>query len=84
MTVALDDMEEQITNDGLVTKMPQGEYEIERAHPLLSAYNAMVKNYNSCLKQIADLIRDTGTETAGQALMNFISTPRAPIKAKQS
>ena len=34
MLVSLEDMEEKINEDGLVVKMPQGSYTIERAHPL--------------------------------------------------
>ena len=56
MLVSLEDMEEKINEDGLVVKMPQGSYTIERAHPLLQPYNAMVKNYNATLKQLNDLL----------------------------
>lgn len=44
MFVLLEDMEAEINEDGLVVKMPQGAYKIERARPLLQPYNAMVKN----------------------------------------
>ena len=51
MLVSLEDMEAKINEDGLVVKMPQGAYTIERAHPLLQPYNAMVKNYNATIKR---------------------------------
>ena len=55
MLVSLEDMEAKINEDGLVVKMPQGAYTIERAHPLLQPYNAMVKNYNATIKQLSEL-----------------------------
>ena len=51
MLVSLEDMEAKIDADGLVISMPQGDYSIDRAHPLLQPYNAMVKNYNATIKQ---------------------------------
>ena len=39
------DMEEKLATEGLIVTMPQGDYEIDRAHPLLQQYNSMVKNY---------------------------------------
>ena len=75
MLVSLEDMEKKISEEGLVVKMPQGSYEIERAHPLLQPYNAMVKNYNATIKQLDDFLPSTETETAGQALMMFATKP---------
>ena len=36
--------------------MCQGKYNIDRANPALSQYNMMIKNYQSCIKSIADLL----------------------------
>lgn len=77
MLVSLEDMEAQIDEDGLVTTMPQGSYDIKRAHPLLQPYNAMVKNYNATVKQLNDLLPSTDAEVAGQALMSFVTKPTA-------
>ena len=41
---------------GVVTKMSQGNYSIDRANPALTQYNAIIKNYNSIIKQINDLL----------------------------
>lgn len=71
MMSALSDMENQISEDGLVQDMPQGEYSIQRAHPLLSPYNSMVKNYNSTIKQLSDMLPNIEQQKAGSALMNF-------------
>lgn len=43
-------------NKGVVTEMSQGKYSIERANPALTQYNAMIKNYQSTVKQINDLL----------------------------
>lgn len=75
MLISLEDMEEQIEADGLVVTMPQGAYDIKRAHPLLQPYNAMVKNYNATVKQLNDLLPSTDAEVAGQALLSFVTKP---------
>lgn len=75
MLVSLEDMEAKINEDGLVVKMPQGNYEIERAHPLLQPYNAMVKNYNATIKQLNEMSPNTDAAAAGQALMMFATKP---------
>lgn len=80
MLVSLEDMEAKISEDGLVVKMPQGSYEIERAHPLLQPYNAMVKNYNATIKQLNEMSPNAETEKAGQALMMFAMKPNQAAK----
>lgn len=75
MLISLEDMEAQIESDGLVVTMPQGAYDIKRAHPLLQPYNAMVKNYNATIKQLNDLLPSTDAEVAGQALLSFATKP---------
>lgn len=73
MLVSLQDMESRMNKDGLLTEMKQGEYSIERAHPLLSPYNTMVKNYASVVKQMNEILPNTEQDAAGQALMAFVS-----------
>ena len=80
MLVSLEDMEAKINQDGLVVEMPQGSYKIERAHPLLQPYNAMVKNYNATIKQLSDLSPNTEADKAGQALMMFATKPNQAAK----
>ena len=36
--------------------MSQGKYSIDRANPALTQYNSMIKNYQSTVKQINDLL----------------------------
>ena len=80
MLVSLEDMEAKISEDGLVVRMPQGSYEIERAHPLLQPYNAMVKNYNATIKQLNEMLPNGDAEKAGQALMMFATKPNQAAK----
>ncbi len=69
-----------MSKDGLVVTMPQGEYTIDRAHPLLAPYNAMVKNYNATVKQLGEFLPETDAEIAGQALMMFATKPNRAAK----
>ena len=80
MLVSLEDMEAKISEDGLVVRMPQGSYEIERAHPLLQPYNAMVKNYNATIKQLNEMLPNGDADKAGQALMMFATKPNQAAK----
>ncbi len=80
MLVSLEDMEAKIDADGLVISMPQGDYSIDRAHPLLQPYNAMVKNYNATIKQLNELLPDSDVEAAGSALMTFVTKPQRQAK----
>ncbi len=56
MKTTLDDLKKQIDEKGVVTKMCQGKYDIERANPALNQYNTLIKNYSSCIKQLNELL----------------------------
>ena len=60
MAVSLAEMEQTINTEGNVVKMPQGDYEIDRAHPLLPVYNEMIKNYTAVIKQLDALLTGAG------------------------
>lgn len=80
MAVFLSEMEEKLATEGLIVSMPQGDYEIERAHPLLQQYNSMVKNYNATIKQLSEALPPAAAEAAGSALMKFVTKPKKPTK----
>lgn len=84
MAVSLEDMEAKISEDGLLVEMPQGSYTIQRAHPLLQQYNAMVKNYNATIKQLGEALPPAQAEQAGQALMTFATKPAKPKAGKSA
>lgn len=81
MLVSLEDMEARMNEDGLIVTMPQGNYDIERAHPLLQPYNAMVKNYNATIKQLSEAAPSPQAAAAGEALMRFVAKPKV-VNAK--
>lgn len=56
MKSTLDHLKENIKEHGVVTKMCQGAYDIDRANPALNQYNSLIKNYNSTIKQIYDIL----------------------------
>lgn len=49
-------LEKEIEEKGSVTEMSQGSYSIDRLNPATNAYNGMIKNFTSVIKQISDLI----------------------------
>lgn len=63
MKKTLKKLKKEINLNGVITKMPQGEYEIERANPALAQYNSLVKNYNSTIKQICDILSTIQNKT---------------------
>lgn len=56
MKKTLTKLKKELTTKGVVTKMDQGKYFIERANPALTQYNAMIKNFQSTVKQISELL----------------------------
>ena len=62
MKKTLTSLKKEINTNGVVTEMCQGKYNISRANPAITAYNAMVKNYNSTIKQVYDLLKPSQKE----------------------
>lgn len=56
MKTTLTKLKKELSSKGVVTEMSQGKYSIERANPALTQYNSMIKNYQSTVKQINDLL----------------------------
>lgn len=56
MKKTLDDLKKKINDEGVVVSMCQGAYSIDRANPALSQYNQLIKNYQTCIKSLLDLI----------------------------
>ena len=56
MKSTLAGLKEQVEKNGVITKMCQGKYDIDRTNPALNQYNILVKNYASCIKQLNDLL----------------------------
>jgi hypothetical protein len=77
MLISLEDMEEELKTGGLMTKMQQGEYVIERAHPLLSPYNATAKNYAAVCRQLKELLPERAVGEEGQEIARLIGEKKA-------
>ena len=56
MKKTLNDLKTKIEDEGVVVSMCQGKYSIDRANPALSQYNMLIKNYQTCIKNLLDLI----------------------------
>lgn len=52
----LEALKKKIDADGVITEMCQGSYSINRENPALKSYNTSIKNYQSLIKQINDLL----------------------------
>ena len=75
MLVTLMDYEREITKNGVITEMPQGEYTIQRENPAAKGYNTMVKNYQAVIRQLTDLLpdkKDSAIDKAGEKLAAFV------------
>lgn len=81
MVVTMEEMEDIINNEGQIVEMPQGDYTINRAHPLLSAYNTMVKNFTAVVKQLDAFLEESGeTSAPGQAFMQWRAGHKRGVK----
>ncbi|MBR4178016.1 MAG: hypothetical protein IKR57_01550 [Bacilli bacterium] len=56
MKTTLNNLKVKIKEEGVVVSMCQGKYDIDRANPALSQYNMMIKNYQTCVKNLLDII----------------------------
>ena len=57
MKDTLNKLKANIDKDGVVVDMCQGNYSIQRANPALNQYNTTMKNYQSCIKQVSELLK---------------------------
>ncbi len=60
MIVTLEDLKVVVNRDGVVTKMQQGSYVIERENPALKSYNATIQRYNAAVKLLDDIVNKNG------------------------
>lgn len=80
MLVTLEDYEQDITVNGVITEMEQGKYTIHRENPAAKGYNTMVKNYQAVIRQLTDLLpdrKDAAREKAGDRLAAFVAAGKS-------
>lgn len=53
---ALNHLKKEVESLGVITKMCQGSYDIERENPALKSYNTTIKNYTTVVKQLNDML----------------------------
>lgn len=56
MEDTLSKLQKKVQEDGVVTSMCQGSYDIDRENPALRSYNTTIKNYTSVIKQLNDML----------------------------
>ena len=56
MEDTLQKLQQRVKDDGVVTTMCQGSYDIDRENPALKSYNATIKNYTTIIKQLNDML----------------------------
>ncbi|MCQ2979506.1 MAG: hypothetical protein MJ245_06900 [Clostridia bacterium] len=56
-------LKQRVNDEGVITKMSQGNYSIDRENPALKSYNTTIKNYQSLCKQIVDLLPSVNQKT---------------------
>lgn len=73
MTVTLEDLQESINANGIVSEYKNGENQFgSKKSPEVEVYNAMIKNHMSIMKQLTDLIPAKPTPTDNDELMGFL------------
>lgn len=73
----IDECEDHINSEGLVVKMAQGKYEIDRENPYIKIQDRAQKTYSTLLKQLDDMMPSSRAQEvtkAGDALKAFIAT----------
>ncbi len=69
MLIILKECEEDILKKGVIVKMQQGKYEIDRENPSCKAYNTTIKSYQNVISQLLSLVpKDEAQKISNEAL----------------
>lgn len=71
MEQTLQELQDKVKAEGVVTEMCQGNYNIDRANPALQAYNITIKNYTTIIKQLNDMLPTQKSGDSLEAFKNF-------------
>lgn len=76
MAVTLDDLQETINLEGVMSKYQNGENQWgTKKSPEVEIYNTMIKNHMTIMKQLSDLLpKDTSTPGAGDDFEKFVGS----------
>ena len=73
MRIELEDLEEYLSENGWTEKFQQGDQKAYmRARPEGQIYNSVNKNYQSIMKQLADLIPEGSAREEAESLLSFV------------
>lgn len=73
MTVTLDELQEAINENGVVSKYQNGENQWgTKKSPEVDVYNTMIKNHMGVIRQLCDILPDESKKTAADELMEFV------------
>lgn len=59
----LEQLKKEIKDKGVVTDMDQGKYKIQRSNPALNTYNVTIKNYQSLVSKLNELLPKSETSS---------------------
>lgn len=72
MDNTLDELQDKIKTEGAITEGINGNgFNVLSEHPAQKSYNAMIKNYNSTIKALTDLLPEDDKDS--DELLDFIS-----------
>ena len=71
MQVTLRELQETLNEDGSVELYTNGKQNMLKEHPASKTYNTMIKNYNSLIKQLIDMVPETTAEEKDE-LLDFL------------
>lgn len=76
MVVTLDDLQETINLEGVMSKYQNGENQWgTKKSPEVEIYNTMIKNHMAIIKQLSDLLpKQVGTPGVGDDLEEFVGS----------
>jgi hypothetical protein len=80
LQVTLDRLVEKVNTTDILEDFVQGEQCFKRENSALRSYNTTIKSYLAVSKQLCDLLPPEDKLKAGEALMQFITTPPPLLK----
>ncbi len=68
----LDNLKNEVEENGTTTLFKQGQQEFIRENPALKGYNTTIKNYSNLYKQLIDLLPPVEVAKEDDPLLDFI------------
>jgi hypothetical protein len=76
MTATLQELQENINNNGVEEVFINGRQEMMRESPSAKIYNQMIKNYQSAIKQLMELLPSGDPKQNEDELLSFVKKQR--------